>query len=248
MTSNKHQQPFPVVIMGATGGIGKVLVRQLEEALPQQILCLAARTLDDLTKTFPQHFIQAIDACDADSVDEFFNYIASTHGGIQGVVHLAGSILLKPAHITKPAEVDSVLKTNLISSFNVVRSATKLMLRQGGGQIVLMSSAAAQVGLPNHEAISAAKAGVIGLVRSAAATYASKNICINGVAPGLVETPLSSKILANLSSRKASEAMHPLGRIIQPKDVADTIVWLLTSTNITGQIINVDGGLSTLKT
>jgi NAD(P)-dependent dehydrogenase (short-subunit alcohol dehydrogenase family) len=121
------------------------------------------------------------------------------------------------------------------------------MMATDGGSIVLMSSAAARIGLPNHEAIAAAKAGIIGLTLSAAATYAKKGIRINCVAPGLVDTPLAAKLLSNPASRSAGEAMHPLGEIIAPQQVAQTIGWLLSTPNVTGQVIGVDGGLASLK-
>jgi NAD(P)-dependent dehydrogenase (short-subunit alcohol dehydrogenase family) len=112
-----------------------------------------------------------------------------------------------------------------------------------------MSSAAASVGLANHEAISAAKAGVEGLVRSAAATYAPHDIRVNCVAPGLVDTPLAKSITSNETALKASTAMHPLRRIGKPGDIARVIEWLLgpEATWITGQALGVDGGLARVR-
>ncbi len=105
------------------------------------------------------------------------------------------------------------------------------------------------VGLANHEAIAAAKAGVIGLALSAAATYASNHLRVNVVAPGLTETPLTSAITSNEKSRQLSEQMHALGRLGQPQDIARAIVFLLDPQNnwITGQVLAVDGGLSHIR-
>jgi NAD(P)-dependent dehydrogenase (short-subunit alcohol dehydrogenase family) len=118
-----------------------------------------------------------------------------------------------------------------------------------GGSIVLMSSSAAQVGLSNHEAIAASKAGVEGLVRSAAMTYAPKQIRINAIAPGLVQTPLTQRVWGNARSSEISLAMHPLGRFGQPDDIARAIYFLIDPRNqwITGQVLGVDGGLGKLK-
>jgi NAD(P)-dependent dehydrogenase (short-subunit alcohol dehydrogenase family) len=112
-----------------------------------------------------------------------------------------------------------------------------------------MASAAARTGLPNHEAIAAAKGGVIGLALSAAATYAKANIRFNVVAPGLVKTGATARITESPAGSKTSLGMHPLGRFGEPEDIAAAIHWLLDPTQswITGQVIGVDGGLADLK-
>jgi NAD(P)-dependent dehydrogenase (short-subunit alcohol dehydrogenase family) len=140
---------------------------------------------------------------------------------------------------------------NLGTAFALVRAVGRAAARQeGGASIALVSTVAARIGLPNHEAIAAAKAGVEGLVRSAAATYAAAKIRVNAVAPGLVDTPLASRITSNERALEASRSMHPLGRIGQPDEIAQVLEWLLTPAGswVTGQIIGVDGGLSTLRT
>ena len=123
------------------------------------------------------------------------------------------------------------------------------MMRSGGGSIVLMASAVAQRGMINHEAIAAAKAGVVGLALSAAATYARYNIRVNCVAPGLTRTPLTASLTQNELTLKASAALHPLGRIGEPDEVASAIRWFLSPEQswVTGQVLAVDGGLSSLQ-
>jgi NAD(P)-dependent dehydrogenase (short-subunit alcohol dehydrogenase family) len=118
-----------------------------------------------------------------------------------------------------------------------------------GGSIVLLSTAAARIGLANHEAISAAKAGVEGLALAAAASYASKGIRINCVAPGMTRTPLSAKLLQNEVMAKASASMHALGRIGEPNEIASAIEWLLDPEQswVTAQVLGVDGGLSRIR-
>ncbi|MEP7216365.1 MAG: SDR family oxidoreductase, partial [Anaerolineaceae bacterium] len=130
------------------------------------------------------------------------------------------------------------------------RAVAPVMSNAGGGSIVLMSSAAARIGIANHEAIAAAKAGVAGLALSAAATYAPRGVRINVVAPGLVRTPLSARIVDNAASLKVSESMHALGRIGEADDVASLIEYLLAPAQrwVTGQVFGVDGGLGTLRT
>jgi NAD(P)-dependent dehydrogenase (short-subunit alcohol dehydrogenase family) len=127
-----------------------------------------------------------------------------------------------------------------------------------GGSIVLCASAAARLGLTSHEAIAAAKGGVIGLTLSAAATYARRNIRVNCVAPGLIEsdlsksettTPVIPRITANEEALRASLALHGLGRVGTPDQVASAIEWLLNPENdwVTGQVIGVDGGLASVR-
>jgi len=122
-------------------------------------------------------------------------------------------------------------------------------MRGSGGSIVLLSSAAARVGLANHEAIAAAKAGVTGLALSAAASYASRGIRVNVVSPGLVRTPLSESLTRSEATERASIAMHPMGRLGEPEDVARAVTWLLDAEQswVTGQVLGVDGGLGTLR-
>ncbi len=163
-------------------------------------------------------------------------------------MNLVGSLLLKPAHLTKAEEWDDVVATNLGSAFHLVRAAAKAMRGQGGS-IVLVSSAAARTGLVNHEAIAAAKAGIEGLARSAAATYATQGIRVNCVAPGLVRTPLTERLTRTPASLAASEAMHPMGRLGDPEDIASAIEWMLDPANawVSGQVLGIDGGLATLR-
>lgn len=238
------------VILGATGGIGSATCRQLKSSGAE--LALAARgqeRLEALSAELGGAHLGVLDATDTAAVESFVAETADHYGAVDGIVNCVGSILLKAAHLTSDDEWRSTIAINLDSAFATVRAGAKAM-RKNGGSIVLMSTAAARVGLPSHEAIAAAKAGVIGLGLSAAATYAPKNIRVNVVAPGLVDTPLAAGITANPMSLKASETMHPLGRIGRPEEVATVISWLLSDSSgwVTGQVIGVDGGLSTIRT
>ena len=241
------QQRVYVIFCG-TGGIGSAVARNLSNGGAQVVL--AARNperLQALAAELGAATVE-IDATDIAAVDEAVKAIAKQFGAVDGLVNCVGSIVLKSAHQTSEEEWRSILAANLDSAFAVVRAGAKAM-RRSGGSIVLMASAAARVGLPSHEAISAAKAGVIGLGRSAAASYASKGIRVNIVAPGLVDTPMAAGITGNPLMLKASASMHPLGRIGRPEEVADVVTWLVSddSSWVTGQVIGVDGGLSTVR-
>lgn len=232
------------LVIGAAGGIGRALVARLHRE--GWSLVLAGRTaagLEEVAATCGGRVV-CVDARDFEGVEGVFQ----SHPGITGAVNLAGSILLKPAHLTTAAEFDDTVALNLRTAFALTRAAGKHM-KSTGGSVVLMSSCAATIGLANHEAIAAAKGGVEGLTRAAAATYAPAGIRFNAVAPGLVATPLARRITDNEGALKASIAMHPLGRIGQPDEIAGAIAFLLSPDNawITGQVLGVDGGLARLK-
>ena len=207
------------VVLGATGGIGSELCRQLCASGAHVVA--ASRNSDKVRELAENIGVTpfTLDATDIEQVAACLAETEQTFGRVDGVANCVGSLLLKPAHSTSVAEWQTTLAINLTSAFAAVRAGAKAMLRRGGS-IVLVSSAAARVGLANHEAIAAAKAGIIGLTLSAAASYADRGIRINCVAPGLVRTPLTARLTANEASLKASTAMHPLDRIGEASDVA----------------------------
>ena len=236
------------IVLGASGGIGSETCRRLRadgsEVLligrnEERISALAA----ELSSPF-----RVVDATEIEGVEQCIEHGLEAFGKVDGIVNCVGSVLLKPAHLTTPAEWHETLAVNLTSAFATVRAGHKVM-RKSGGSIILMSTAAARVGLSNHEAIAAAKAGVIGLMQSAAASYASRGIRVNAVAPGLVKTGMTERIWSNEKSAEVSRGMHALGRLGEPEDVASLIVWLLQPENdwVTGQVFGVDGGLGTLR-
>ena len=242
-------EDYALVIFGATGGIGASLARKLAPLGCR--LTLAARDQSRLDALAGELRAEAcsVEATDSAAVNRCLTEARERYGRLDGVVNCVGSLLLKPAHATRDEDWAEVLTTNLTSSFYILRSAASLMMRGSGGSIVLMASAVAQRGMINHEAIAAAKAGVVGLALSAAATYARYNIRVNCVAPGLTRTPLTASLTQNELTLKASAALHPLGRIGEPDEVASAIRWFLSPEQgwVTGQVLAVDGGLSSLQ-
>ncbi len=188
-----------------------------------------------------------LNAADFAATQSVFEQALASLGSIDGVVNFAGSVILKPAHLTSFDEYQKTVEASLTTAFSTVRAAAKSL--KNGGSVVLIASAAAMHGISNHEAIAAAKGGVIALAKSAAATYATQNIRFNVVAPGLIETKLTQKITGNENALKASNAMHALGRIGKACDVSAMVEFLLSdkANFITGQVIGVDGGLANLQ-
>lgn len=235
------------LIIAATSDIGAQVSEQLHQQghamwltgrQEERISTLAAA----LTASY-----SVLDATDFEAVNQTFATAKAAFGSIDGVVCCAGSLLLKPAHLTSWDEYLSVIQANLTTGFAVVRAAGQ-HLHDTGGSVVLISSAAAIKGISHHEAIAAAKGGVSSLARSAAATYASANIRFNVVAPGLTATKMTTHLTQNALGRKASEAMHALKSLGTPEDIAAATIFLLDAKNswITGQVLAVDGGLSEL--
>lgn len=242
-TESSGDSPVALVL-GATGGIGTALCERLV-ALGYRLAVLG-RDLDRVHAMAESHDAMPLiaDATDVDAVAEAFEDAGKELGRIDAVANCVGSMLLKPAHLTGASEWSQTIATNLTSAFAAVHGAGRVMKQ--GGSVVLVSSVAARIGLTNHEAIAAAKAGVIGLAQSAAATYAKRGLRVNAVAPALVRTPMTKRITENERALAASVAMHPLGRIGEPGEVADTIAWLMGPASgwMTGQVLGMDGGMS----
>jgi len=236
------------VVLGATGGIGAALCRML--AARGSRIFMAARNPGRLSTLASELECDwaSLDATEPAQVEQLIKDAQAKHDKVTGVANCVGSLLLKPAHITSDDEWSATMAANLGTAFSTVRSAARSMRRKGGS-VVLISSAAALTGIPGHEAISAAKAGIVGLMRSAAASYASSGLRFNAVSPGLTRTEMTRSVWENEIAERGSVAMHPLRRLGEPEDVASIIAWLLDPANswVTGQVFGIDGGLANIR-
>ncbi len=227
-----------IIVFGGTSGIGAALVQNMRDE-GHTVLSCGRRDSADIK----------VDATDPAAVKMAFAeaglsiHMAKT-GKLDAVVCTIGSVLLKGVGDISNEDWQKYLATNLTAPFNILREAVANL--PDGGSIVLFSAAAATIGMRKHEAIAAAKGAINGLVMSAAATYASKKIRINAVAPALVRTPLTESIFQNEKAVASCLLMHPLG-LGTTDDVVPVVKMLLSNNWITGQIINVDGGLTAIK-
>jgi len=180
-------------------------------------------------------------------VSDFSQELPPIDRPLKGIVYLPGSMLLKPFNQLKVENFQHDLHLNFLSAVRCLEKYLPLLEKQDTASIVLMSTVAVQLGLSYHTTISAAKGAVEGFSRALAAELAPK-IRVNCIAPSILDTPLAKPILDRPAQKELSEKRHPLHRIGQAKDVASMIHFLLTEgTWITGQVLHVDGGLSSLR-
>ena len=245
------KEPPVAIVTGATGATGSATARRLLAA--GWHVALVGRDRERVSALAAELGPPAVgfvaDLTVSSAVDAAFGEVVARLGQPQALVHAVGSTMLKPAHALSDAEIEEVLAVNLLSAFYATRAFVRTAPRGRPASIVLFSSAATRIGLINHEAIGAAKAGIEGLVTSAAATYAARGIRVNAIAPGLVRSRMTERLVQNEATLRVSEAMHPLGRIGDGDDVAALAAFLVSGDAgwITGQVIAVDGGLSGIK-
>ena len=236
-----------VMIVGSTGGIGKKVTEMFYNEGAN--LILFSRNTDLLSEQKKKYGERALivsgDALSEEDLTNAVDLANQQFGEISILFHAVGSIVLKPTNNLTADIFRQTLELNLVSPFISIKAVLSDMLKKGGS-IVVTSSVAGSKGLTNHEAIAAAKGGLESFLKSFAVTYAKKNIRINAVALGLVDTPLASFLTQNKMSLKASENMHPMGRIGQPGDVVGAVSFLASDEAewITGSVLSVDGGMA----
>ncbi|HHX01817.1 MAG TPA: 3-oxoacyl-[acyl-carrier-protein] reductase [Firmicutes bacterium] len=230
------------IVTGASRGIGKAIALRLAEAGMNVAVC--ARN-EAILSTYNDSRIMPViaDVSDFNQVEELVNQVLEQFGRIDVVVNNAGitrdNLLMRMSN----EEWEQVLQVNLTGTFYVCRAVIRQMLKQRYGRIVNIASVVGVAGNPGQANYAAAKAGIIGLTKSLAKEVASRQILVNAVAPGYIDTDMT-QVLSE--QQKQSIVNHiPLGRVGQVGDVAELVHYLVSDTNmyITGQVINVDGGL-----
>ncbi len=235
-----------VIVTGATRGIGRTIAEYLYKAGatllltgtdPQQIRQLNARV-----KNKKRIRYLALDFRNEYSVRQFLNEIKK-YKKIDACINNAGTNRINYIDDFPVADWDEIIKVNLTGPFLLMKEAAKIMKRRYYGRIVNISSIFGVVGKAKRAAYSAAKAGLIGLTRTAAVDLAPYNVLVNSVSPGFVLTDLTKRIL-NKKDISQIKSFIPMGRLGRPEDIAPIVLFLASELNtyITGQNIVADGG------
>tara|TARA_B100000941_G_C28433970_1_gene515860 strand:+ start:13 stop:738 length:726 start_codon:yes stop_codon:yes gene_type:complete len=232
------------VILGATGSIGSSLAKQLVDSGEQvHLVGRDQSSLSELAKNLNASFT-VCDVLEENFSEKIVNDLNDVP--INGLAFCVGSIDLKPLKLTKKSDFMQSFNLNLISATEIIKSLTD-NLKKNKGSIVLFSTVAVKKGFPNHAIVSSAKGAIEGLTLALAAEFAP-NIRVNCIAPSLTNSKISNFLLKNEKIAEGIAKMHPMKRIGEGVDSASVAKFLLKNESswITGQILGVDGGRSSV--
>jgi NAD(P)-dependent dehydrogenase (short-subunit alcohol dehydrogenase family) len=237
------------IITGGGSGIGLAIAEKFAQACittiiigrDEQKLNAAQRQLGDLCHPITH------DLNDLPSLPGLVQQIAARFGRIDILVNNAGINMKKELPDVTDEDFDSILHTNLKSVFALSREVTKIMLLQGAGNIINISSMASQYGIPKVIAYTASKSAIEGMTRAMAVELSPQGILVNCIAPGFIATDMSARALNGDPERKQKVfSRTPLGRLGEPGDIGDAALFLASdqAKYLTGVILPVDGGNS----
>ncbi len=237
-----------VLITGGSGGVASALAKKLHE--DGWRIALASRDPEKIANG-AQEVAIAADVSTLSGAQDALEQATQTFGAAPtATVNAAGAILIAAIGRTSEAQYRECLSANLDTAFFVSRAYTDTLQKaKQPGTLLLFSSVAAALGVSNHAAIAMAKGGIEALVRSLAADFSSSGLRVNAIAPGLMQTPATQRMVSNEASAKAISAQYPLGRYGQAEDAANLAAFLLSdqASWISGQIIALDGGFTAVR-
>lgn len=221
-----------ILIIGGNSGISQALAEQLK-ASGHNVLTACREATD-----YPH---QTYDATQPSALE-----LPET---LDGIVYCPGSITLKPFHRLTEQDIIQEFQLNALGAATTIQQALPALKKSDSASIVLFSTVAVQTGLPFHASIAMAKGAIEGLTRSLASELSPK-IRVNAIAPSLTNTPLAESLVNSEQKLEASANRHPLKRIGEPREIASLAAWLISDDSkfITGQIIQADGGMGSVRT
>ena len=235
------------LVTGASRGIGRAIAAKLAAQGATVVAAArernAAATVDEITAAGGKAEVASVDVSDAAAIEALVAGTLARHGKIDILVNNAGIAKDQLMLRMKREDWDAVIATNLTAAFALTQAVLKPMIRQKSGRIVCISSVVGQSGNAGQANYAASKAGLIGFAKAVAQEVASRNITVNVVAPGLIETDMTRAITGD--ARGEWEAKIPLKRLGTPDDIAAAVCFLASheASYITGQVLAVNGGI-----
>lgn len=238
------------IITGAARGIGRAIALRLARDGVNVVInyTSAEKEAEETARKAEKLGVQALlvqaDVSKEEEAEQLFEKALTLTGRIDILINNAGitrdNLILR----MKEEDFDRVIEINLKGSYNCMKKASRIMLKQRYGRIVNISSVVGLRGNPGQVNYAASKAGVIGMTKSLAKELASRNITVNALAPGMIETKMSEQM--SEAAKKQMLSMIPAGRIGRPEDVANAAAFLAgeEAAYITGQVLCVDGGMA----
>ncbi|GAB3197135.1 NAD(P)-dependent dehydrogenase (short-subunit alcohol dehydrogenase family) [Pontibacter aydingkolensis] len=230
-----------ILVVGASSGVGLSLTQALKAA-GANVITASRHISDELKQLETQHITLDVLQLDNELQEHLPNLL-------HGLIYCPGSIRLKPFERLPLEDFRKDLELNVLGAVQVLKATVPLLKKADGASVVLFSTVATKLGMPFHTSIATAKAAVEGLTVSLAAEYASSNIRFNALSLSLTDTPLASQLLSTPEKKEAAAKRHPLHRVGKPQDAAEAALYLLSDASswMTGQVLHLDGGMSSIK-
>ncbi len=233
-----------ILVTGATGGIGREIIKKFA-SLEGNIVATGTslERLDLLKKDFPNVNVIKFDILDHSKIEKFINNASTQLTGLDILINNAGTNMDNLSLIMKDEEWKKVIDINLTSTFLLSKYAIKKMLKSKYGRVVNITSVVGHTGNLGQSNYAASKAGIIGMTKSLAIEYAKKNITINCVSPGFIQSKMTDNIIESVKAVLTSRI--PMARLGNGEDVANSVAFLSSeqASYITGETIHVNGGM-----
>ena len=233
-----------ILITGATGGIGNSIVKKFV-SLEGDVLATGTNSekLEELRSNYPNISVLKFDISEHERIEEFVENVNSQLKGIDVIINNAGITRDNLSLRMKSEEWQKVIDTNLTSTFYICKHGIKKMLKNKYGRIVNVTSIVGHTGNLGQSNYSASKAGMIAMSKSLAIEYAKKNITINCVSPGFIQSKMTENIVESIKAALTSKI--PMSRLGTGEDVSNAVAFLSSdsASYITGETIHVNGGM-----